>query len=81
MIIDKALRRRMKKLLPKNYRQLVVERLKEKGRVYHPNTVRNVLNGSPNMEVAQELLDLLKEQQDSVNSFRKHADAIVGEAA
>lgn len=81
MIIDKALRRRMKKLLPKNYRKLIVERLAAKGKVYHPNTVRNVLHGSPNLEVAQELLALLEEQQKSVEKFRAHADAIVGEAA
>lgn len=81
MIIDKALSRRMKKLLPKNYRKLIVERLKTKGKDYHPNTIRNVLNGSPNMEVAQELVQLLEEQKESLNRFHRHANAIVAEPA
>ncbi len=81
MIIDKALSRRMKKLLPKNYRKLICERLAAKGKVYHPNTIRNVLNGSPNLEVAQELVELLREQKETWENFRKHADTIVGEAA
>lgn len=81
MIIDKALRKRIKKLLPKDYRRIILERLKEQGKVYHRNTITNVLNGSPNLEVAQEILKLYNEEKKRFEKFRAHADAIVGEAA
>lgn len=77
MIIDKALRRRIKKLLPKNYRKTIVERLKEQGKLYHPNTIRNVLNGSPNLEVALEILKLYNEEKKSLQRFKARAGAIV----
>lgn len=63
MIINNALRKRLEKLLPKNYRRLVVDRLKEKGVTIHPNTVRNVLHGSNNLAVAVEILKLYNEQK------------------
>ncbi len=81
MIIDKALKRRIQKLLPKNYRKIIVERFAERGKTYHPNTIRNVLNGSPNLEVAEEIIRLCEEQQDTLEKFRRHAKAIVAEAA
>lgn len=81
MIIDNAQRKRIQKLLPKNYRKTVIDRLKAKGKTYHPNTVRNVLFGSPNLEVAEEILRLCNEQQKSLKRFKRFADAIVDKAA
>lgn len=81
MIIDSALRKRIKKLLPKNYRKTIVERLAAKGQIYHPNTIRNVLHGSPNMQVAEEILQLCNEQKQAFKKFKSRADAIVAEAA
>lgn len=81
MIIDSALRRRIKKLLPKNYRKVIVDRLLVKGRKYHANTIGNVLNGSPNLEVAEEILRLYHEELKSLQKFKARAGAIVAEAA
>lgn len=81
MIIDSALKRRIKIFLPKNYRKIIVQRLLEKGKTYHPNTIRNVLNGSPNLEVAQEILEVCREQRSVLKKFRRHARASVATAA
>jgi len=77
MIINNALRKRIEKVLPKNYRKTIVDRLKERGKDIHPNTVYNVLNGSPNNEVALEILKLYNEQKKIVDK----AHAIVEQAA
>jgi hypothetical protein len=81
MIIDKALSKRLKKLLPKNYRQIIVDRLKQKGTTYHPNTIRNVLNGSPNLEVAEAIVELCNEKRKSLSRFNRRAHAILETAA
>jgi len=74
MIINNALRRRIKKFLPKNYRKIVVDRLKTQGKDYHRNTIRNVLNGSPNMEVALEIVKLYHEHKKAFEDFQELAD-------
>ncbi len=63
MIINTAFRKRIQKLLPKNYRQVIVDRLKERGITVHDNTVYNVLHGSENDEVALEILKLHNERK------------------
>ncbi|MBA4056649.1 MAG: hypothetical protein C0490_18185 [Marivirga sp.] len=55
---NNALRKRLEILLPNDYRQVIVDRLKDRGIKVHPNTVGNVLNGSNNTEVALEILKL-----------------------
>lgn len=69
MKINKALRKRLEILLPNDYRQVVVDRLKERGITVHPNTVRNVLDGSNNPVVALELLKLGNEMKMSQKQF------------
>lgn len=85
MIINNALRKRLNKLLPKNYRKVVVERLKARGKTVHPNTVANVLNGNENNEVALEILKLYNEIKNPSNelSSKLHglAEAILNDAA
>lgn len=71
MIINNALRKRLEKLLPKNYRQEVVDRMKKKGKTIHPNTVGNVLRGSYNPEVALEILKLHTAQKSLRRRFDK----------
>lgn len=85
MIINKALRKQLTKVLPKNYRLVIVERLKQRGLAVHPNTVSNVLRGSKNNAVALELLKLYNEEKKAAsqieNQLENLADAIVGKAA
>jgi len=73
MQINITLRRQLTKLLPKNYRAIVVARLAAQGKHYHPNTVGNVLKGSVNKEIALELLALAKEESES----QKKADELI----
>lgn len=75
MIITKALSVRMKKALPKNYRQQIVDRLKLKGKECHPNTVSNVLNGSNNADVALELLNLYNEHREVQKQLHEAKEA------
>jgi hypothetical protein len=77
MIINNALRKRIEKLLPKNYRKAIVDRLKVRGIEIHPNTVYNVLHGSENNEVALEILRLYNEEK----KLSDKAQAIVAAAA
>jgi IS30 family transposase len=77
MIINNALRKRIEKLLPKNYRKTIVDKLKERGIEIHPNTVYNVLHGSQNNEVSLEILRLYNEQK----KLSDKAQAIVAAAA
>jgi hypothetical protein len=76
MKINTALRKRLEILLPKNYRQVIVDRLKENGITVHPNTVTNVLNGSDNVDVALELLKLGNEKKESQKQFDDLAEQI-----
>lgn len=63
MAINNALRKRLKILLPKNYRQTVVARLLERGIKVHSNTVYNVLHGSENPDVMLEIIKLCNEEK------------------
>jgi hypothetical protein len=57
MIITKEIRKKLRPLLPVNYRKIVADRCD-----CHPNTVSNVLfNGTDNPEVALALLELGRE--------------------
>lgn len=71
MQIGSALRKRIEKFLPNNYRAVIVARLEAQGKKYHPNTVRNVLFGSANATVALELIKLAKEGSDSQKKAEK----------
>jgi len=72
MVINAALRKRLEKLLPKNYRQEVVDRMKTRyGKDIHPNTVYNTLHGSKNPEVALEILKLYNEQKSLADQLDK----------
>ena len=81
MLIKAPLRRELEKLLPKNYRQVVVDRLKAKKKTVHPNTVYNVLHGSQNDEVALEIIKLYNEKKEESRVHQRIADAIVADAA
>lgn len=64
MLTTKQLQKKLKSLLPSDYRKQVVDRLREKGIEVHPNTVYNVLHGKhTNIEVANEIVELATEQQ------------------
>jgi hypothetical protein len=70
MKINDTLRKRLKPLLPSNYRQVVVERLKNRGITVHPNTVQNALAGKgENPAVVLELLKLGNEMKQSQQQF------------
>jgi len=56
-------------LLPRDYCRQIVARLAEKGVTVHPNTVRNVLNGSKNPTVALELVKLGNEMKARQRQF------------
>jgi NADPH-dependent 2,4-dienoyl-CoA reductase/sulfur reductase-like enzyme len=81
MRITTAQRQLMKTFLPINYRQVVVARLKKRGITVHPNTVRNVLHGSENLAVAQELKKLADEREAAQNDFDKSIRQLSKEAA
>lgn len=62
MKITKAIHKEIRPFLPRNYRHVVVERLREKGISVHINTVANVLrHGTENKVVAAELIALAAE--------------------
>jgi len=77
MKIDNTLRKQLKSLLPKNYRQVIVERLEARKITVHPNTVKNVLDGNDNHEVAIELLKLGNEMKASKKASQKQFDDLV----
>lgn len=71
MIRNKAQRKRIKTLLPWNYRTIIVDRLAEQGIKVHPNTVSNVLKGSDNKVVETALLRLYYERKKEQESLDK----------
>lgn len=74
MIITSAQKEQLKSLLPKDYKLVVVRRLKKKRIHVHPNTVQNALNGSNNATVAEEIIKLameIKASRDKVQSMMK----------
>jgi hypothetical protein len=82
MIINNNIREKIKPYLPFNYRSIVVERLKDKNVSVHPNTVSNVLNGSYNIIVAIEILQLYKEIRHQALRIRGDIDEpILGQSA
>lgn len=78
MIITKEIRRKLRPLLPSNYRQIVAERCG-----CHPNTVSNALNhGADNPQVVLALLELAQEtsvQREEENEVREKARAIASQ--
>jgi hypothetical protein len=73
MVINIATREKLLKILPKNYRMLVAERVG-----CHPNTVSNVLlNGHKNLAVYTALLELAKETKDADDKLKAKADKIL----
>jgi len=74
MIITSAQKEQLESLLPKDYRQIIVKRLKKKHINVHPNTVSNALNGSDNETVAAEIIKLyleIKASRDKLQSMMK----------
>jgi len=70
MKINIALRKRLENLLPHDYRQVIVDRLKARNITVHPNTVTNALmNGSENAQVVLEILKLGNEMKASQKQF------------
>jgi hypothetical protein len=82
MIINNNIREKIRPYLPWNYRSIVVERLKDKNVSVHPNTVSNVFNGSHNIIVAIEILQLYKETRHQALRIRRDIDEpILGQSA
>lgn len=81
MKINNALRKTIEPLLPNDYRQVIVDRLKKKNISVHPNTVKNVLDGSENPTVALEILKLANEMRESQKQFNDLAKQLSKERA
>ena len=77
MKINAALRKKLTRLLPKDYRKTIVDRLAERNISVHPNTVSNTLNGRPgseNDDVINELIALAAEEKAKQKNLHKELD-------
>jgi hypothetical protein len=72
MAITKEVRRKLLRLLPKNYRLILSQKLE-----VHPQTIGNTLYGrTNNVTVEIALLHLAKETQEHRDKERKEADRL-----
>jgi hypothetical protein len=72
MKINRTLRKELIPLLPKEYRKIIVNRLRAKGKKVHPNTVSNaLLRGTENDTVVNEILLLANEEKENKNQLHE----------